>query len=541
MGGVNFGGLSSGLDTNLIIESLLANKQRRVDNINDLISEGESKKKAFDEIKSAVSTFEGIIEGLGEKVFGNRSVTSGDESIVVAEADETSDLGDHEIVVNNLAARSVVTVGQTQSSASAVIGAGTLNLNFGNNPSLAVTLTDGASTLSDLSNAINDQHGDTVQASIVEVSAGSFQLVLSAKETGADLNIADETDGAGSSSITGFAGTFLDATDVNSGGINRTQDGENSEIVLDGITITRSTNKIDDVLTGVTLNLKGETGAGSPTSLKVDTDLDEVADQIDEFVKGYNDVLSRIDKYGNPETGVLKTDSDLRSLKTSLQQQITRFVAGSDTFNVRDNGDIGFTSLSQLGIKSDQKSGSLTLDRDDLKEALEENFEEVQGLFLGQTQTSNQDITFTANTGVAFSGQVVIDSVAETATIDGTTYALERAGDALRFGSGSEYEGLTFFDNSGGTGTATIDISSGIGALLQDQTDKYGSFSGILADRVDGITDRKRTLEKQLETAEQRIEDERTRLTRIFARSEQAISSLQGLQASLGAQSQIKF
>lgn len=541
MGGVNFGGLSSGLDTNLIIESLLATKQRRVDNISELINEGEAKKKAFNEIKSAVSTFEGIIEGLGDNVFGNRSVTSGDDSIIVAEADETSDLGDHEIVVNNLAARSVVTVGQAQSSASATIGAGTLNLNFAGSSSLSVTLSDAGSTLSDLSNAINDQHGDTVQASIVEVSSGSFQLVLSAKETGADLNIADESDGAGSSSISGFDGTFLDAGAVNSGGITRTQDGEDAEIVLDGITITRSSNEIDDVLTGVTLTLKGETGTGSPTSLKVDTDLNKVADQIDEFVKGYNDVLSKIEKFGDPESGVLKTDSDLRSLKTSLQQQITRFVPGIDVFNTRDDGETGFTSLSQLGIKSDQKSGSLTLDKDKFKDALEENFEEVQGLFLGRTQTTNQDITFSANTGVAFSGQVLVDAINETATIDGNTFALERRGDALAFAEGSEYAGLTFFDASGGTGTATIDIASGIGALMQDQTDKYGSFSGILADRVETIGNRKRTLEKQLETAEFRIESERTRLTRVFARSEQAISSLQGLQASLGAQSQIKF
>ena len=540
MAGINFGGLSSGLDTNLIIESLLVNQQKRVDGINTLISQGESRKRGLNDVKGALGRFDTILEDLGKAAFGNRKITSGDEKIITASADENSSLGDHEITVNNLASRSVVTVGQAQASASAVIGAGTLNLNFNGASSLSVTLSDAGSTLADLSNAINDQHGDTVQASIVEVSSGSFQLVLSAKETGASLNIKDETDGASASSITGFDGTFLDAGQVNSGGITRTQAGEDAQIVLDGITISRSSNEIDDVLDGVTLTLKGES-TGSATSLKIDTNFDEITKQVDEFVKGYNDVLTQIDRVTNPESGVLKGDPDLRGLRNRLQSQITRFVPNITTFNSRDDGTDGFSSLSQLGFKSDQKTGQLTLDKTEFKEALEDHFEEISNLFLGKSTTSNQDIEIVANSGAAFSGQVSLDATNDTATIDGVTYNLERKNNSLTFAKGSTYEGITFYDGSSGTGSATLDVASGIAALLEDETERFSSFSGVISDRISTIDNRKRGFEDQLDRANSRLDSERTRLTAVFAKAEQAISSLQGLQASLGAQSQIKF
>lgn len=538
-GAVNFGGLASGLDTNLIIESLLVNRQKRSDAITKAISSGDTQKKAINDVKAVISRFDTQLGNLSKTAFGNRKVTSGDDKIVTATATDKSSLGDHEITVNNLASRSVVTIGKAQSSASAVIGAGSLNLKFENHADINVTLADSNSSLSDLANAINSQYKDTVQASVVEVTSGSFQLVLSSKETGADLNIKAESDGAGSSQITGFDASFLDATKVNSGGISRTQDGKNAEIVLDGITLQRSKNEIDDVLEGVTLTLKGQS-TGSPTSLKIATDFDEVTKQVDEFVKGYNDILSKIGSVTS-EDGDLRGDSDLRGLRNRLQSQITRFIPNVDAFNVRDDGSIGFTALSQLGFKSDSKTGAITFDKTKFKEALEDHFDEISTLFNGKSVSSNNDFSIVANSGSSFSGTIEVNGLTNQAVIDGVTYDLERSNDVLKFAKGSKYEGLSIFDSSGGTGTATIEVAAGVSSILQDDTKRFSSFSGILADRVSNIESHKRALEKQLDSSTSRLESERTRLTAIFAKSEQAINTLKGLQSSLGAQSQIRF
>ncbi len=538
-GAVNFGGLASGLDTSLIIESLLVNRQKRSDAITQAISTGDAQKKALNDAKSVIGRLDTQLSTLSKTTFGNRKVTSGDDKIVTATATDKSSLGDHEITVNNLASRSVVTIGKAQSSASAVIGAGDLNLKFNNHDDINVSLSSPTSSLSDLANAINSQYKDTVQASVVEVTTGSFQLVLSSKDTGADLNIKDETDGASSSTITGFGSGFLDATQTNSGGITRTQAGENAEIVLDGITLQRSKNQIEDVLEGVTLTLKGES-TGAPTSLKIDTDFEEVTKQVDEFVKGYNDILSKITSLTG-EDGELKGDTDLRGLRNRLQSQITRFIPNIDAFNIREDGSTGFTSLSQIGFKSDSKTGAITFDKTKFKENLEAHFDEISTLFNGKSESDNSDFSIVANSGASFSGSIAIDGLNNTAVIDGVSYDLSRSNDVLTFAKGSKYEGISIFDASGGTGSANIKVTAGVSAILRDDTERFSSFSGVLADRVSNLDTHKRALEKQLDDSTARLESERTRLTAVFAKSEQAINTLKGLQSSLGAQSQISF
>lgn len=67
MAGVNFSGISSGLDTDLIIQSLLAPRQTRVDNIRDQISTGDSEKKALNSVKSALTRFESAVGDLTDR------------------------------------------------------------------------------------------------------------------------------------------------------------------------------------------------------------------------------------------------------------------------------------------------------------------------------------------------------------------------------------------------------------------------------------------------------------------------------------------
>jgi flagellar hook-associated protein 2 len=536
MAGINFGGLASGLDTNLIIESLLTRQQQRADAISQSIADGNTKKSVLNSVKSALSSFDDILGNLDGDVFGNRNVTSADDSIITATADAESELGEHELKVNNLAQRSVVTVGLAQSSATDVIGAGTLSLAFEDAANdLSVTLSDGNSTLTDLKTAINEQHGDTVQASIIEVSSGSFQLVLSAKDTGQALNIKDETDGASSSTVAGFDTTFRDVAQTNSGGVARTQDGEDASIDLDGITITRASNEIDDVLNGVTLTLKKE--STETVNLKVESNFDDLTEGLQEFTDGYNKVLSEIAKATNPETGILKSDPDLNGLVRNFQSKITRFVSNIDTLNpTRANGDDSFTSLSQIGFQTDRKTGELSFDKEELTEALETSFTEVKNLFLGGYTSSNANITATHLLD-DFSETVNLDIDSLEATIDGTTYSLTNDNGTLSFADGSGFESL-FFYTQGQTGTATIDFAAGLSGTLEAEAERYSSFSGIIADRTTRIDETSRRLDKDLVRAQDRIDAERTRLTATFARAEQAINSLQALSSSLGTQSQ---
>jgi len=69
--------------------------------------------------------------------------------------------------------------------------------------------------------------------------------------------------------------------------------GQDSEISIDGVTVTGSSNVIDDVITGVTIDLL-KADAATTVTLEIDHDLDAVKSNIQDFVDKYNTVMTYI-------------------------------------------------------------------------------------------------------------------------------------------------------------------------------------------------------------------------------------------------------
>jgi flagellar hook-associated protein 2 len=59
--------------------------------------------------------------------------------------------------------------------------------------------------------------------------------------------------------------------------------------------VTRSSNTVDDLITGVTLNLKGADPATTLT-VNVNRDYEGLEEQITEFVTAYNDLMDTINE-----------------------------------------------------------------------------------------------------------------------------------------------------------------------------------------------------------------------------------------------------
>ncbi|CAM2007048.1 flagellar filament capping protein FliD [Acanthopleuribacter pedis] len=529
MSGIQFNGLATGLDYEALKDALLARYQRRADKISTNIVEQNQTKGGLSDLKRVLGTFGNISEKLDSDVFEKRIVESSDEKIFTANAiNSDAANGEYELTVSQLASNSVATIGTAQTSANDVIGAGTFNIETANGSSYNVNLTDAGSTLADLRQAINDQHGENLNANIIEVQSGSFQLVVSTAESGADNNIIV---GAGQSEITGFDAGFL------GGGVVNERTGLNAIFEVDGIQIQRSSNEVTDVIDGITLTLRNTSEVNTKQSLRVANDFDGMIAGAKEFLAGYNDVLTQIGNLTNAEAGgVLSGDSSILDLGNQLRSLISRAIPNAENLNRRDDGSIGFTALSQIGFKSDSETGQLSLDETKFKEALTDNFSEVKNLFLGSSTSSNANVNLVSDfADTPFSGSINLDTINDTATVDGTTYNLNRTANALSFQSGSPYEGLSFF---AGASVASVDIevSAGLGKLIENLSDTYAGFSGIFDDRTESIDNRNRQLERDLDRANTRVDDERARLDRIFARAETAVSQLQGLQSSLGAQ-----
>jgi flagellar hook-associated protein 2 len=173
--------------------------------------------------------------------------------------------------------------------------------------------------------------------------------------------------------------------------------GEDATVEIDGVTVTSSSNVIDDVIAGVTLTLVNEDDSTTAT-LNVERDLGAVKSNIETFVDSYNEIASYINAQFAYDTdseetgGVLFGDSTLRSVKSDLAS-----IINEDIWGVADD----FSSLLLIGIESevdDDNNLSLTIDDDVLTAYLETNFSDVMALFAGQGTTSSNTINYVGHT-----------------------------------------------------------------------------------------------------------------------------------------------
>ncbi|KAH2812765.1 hypothetical protein KXV85_005050, partial [Aspergillus fumigatus] len=152
--------------------------------------------------------------------------------------------GDHTLTISQLASAQKVS-GTAQSSQTDELGySGSFSIGLEGGSTAAITVTSTMS-LQDVVDAINAQTSTTnVQASIVQVSSTSYQMVLTATKDAADISY--------SSTSGDDIMNKLGVTDSSGSYTNVIQEAQSAEFTLDGISLTRDTNDISDVLTGVT-------------------------------------------------------------------------------------------------------------------------------------------------------------------------------------------------------------------------------------------------------------------------------------------------
>jgi flagellar hook-associated protein 2 len=147
-----------------------------------------------------------------------------------------------------------------------------------------------------------------------------------------------------------------------------------ASVVVDGISYTRKSNLITDIIPGVTLSLKGVTT--SAASISMDRDTTDLKTRLNALVVAYNDFndivnqttdpKSTLETYGNTLVG----DSTVRMIR----QQMRSLPSSTPGRSV--------SALSQLGYSLNEK-GILSLDAAKLDTVIQNNFEDVTKLFTG--------------------------------------------------------------------------------------------------------------------------------------------------------------
>lgn len=363
-------GIGSGLDIGGLVEQLVAAEAEPVNaRLNSLEINLGSELSAFGTLKGALSAFQTSISKLEDSTtFQAYVATSSNGGLFTATADDSAVPGSYSIEVVQLAQAEKLRSADFTGS-SEVMGTGTLDISLGVT-AFQITIGSSDNTLEDIRDAINAAEDNPgVSASLISVDSGT-QLVLTSNTVGASNAItvvATDDNGAD-----GF-----DLTRLDSANLTTQQAASDAIIKVDNQTVTRDSNSISDVISGVTFNLTGAQ-VGNTETLSIVSDSETIKEDIESFVSNYNVLTGVMKGLSNFDqstlvSGPLNGDSVIRGLQNSLRQALSSSVTGET-----------FSNLSELGITLGD-SGNLTIDDSVLDEKLENDLSGVNQFFTSTT------------------------------------------------------------------------------------------------------------------------------------------------------------
>jgi flagellar hook-associated protein 2 len=265
-------------------------------------------------------------------------------------------------------------------SADQTLGAGNLSIAFGtwsgssftsdaSREVKTVTLSGSELGLDDLATKLSAISG--VSAKVIAKGDGSYSLAVMS-ETGA-RNALQIT-------ATAPLGVF-DTTDRS----NETLSALDAVLTVNGVAVTRSTNRINDLLPGLTLTLSATTGSSVTVSARENAQLAEL--ELRAFVEGLNNIRSSLRNaakrgINGASSGPLAADPAIISLSRSFSALTTTPLEGFGDEPVY---------LSNLGVRT-QRDGTLSVDSDVFQAAMTRDPAQYRAVFQSLNRASTNGV-----------------------------------------------------------------------------------------------------------------------------------------------------
>lgn len=368
---ITFTGLSSGLDTDKIVSELMRIERRPLEQLQSDKQWMNSRLEALSAFDEKLGAFLSRIENLdsAEDIRAKKAELSS-EDFFTASVDASASQGSYQVEVVELAqVEKDVSQGYADKTANA-FGTGTITISVDGQDPVEISIDDTNNSLEGIRDAINSADAGVSATIINDGTDTPYRLVL----TGADTSAGFTVDASGLS-----GGTYADPA------FTETQAAQQAHVRVDNIDIYSDTNTITGAIDGVTLDL-ARAEAGTVTTLEVELDKASVKGLIEDFVAGYNAVVSFVtgqSKIDGSSGGILGGDSGMNVVKRNLQDLLTTMVDNSGKFS----------ALSELGLQT-QRDGTLKLDSAKLDAAVENDLESVEKLLAGEDGTGGIAVRF---------------------------------------------------------------------------------------------------------------------------------------------------
>ena len=365
MSSFHVGGIVSGLDTETIISQLVAAASVPKTVMKAKQTELQDRKDAYTELSSRLTDLQSAMTAMDtETEFRSVSGSSTDSDVATATVDGDGVVGTYNLVVSSLA-DSDMQVSQdvfSDGSDSVTSSSGTYSVTYaGVTTDVSV---DAGTSLDELVKAINKQV-DGVTAYTMDTGSG-LKLVIAGNDTGASNTVSISSTLTSLSSYD-HASTAADAA-----------------LTINGVSITSSDNTINGVVQGVTFDLV-DTGS---TKVKVGVDTDAMVTKLEDFVTAYNSIITYVGSQSILDTS-LKTKGPFVGETVTSRLTSNMKSAVASTYSASSV----VTALSQIGFSTLQ-TGKLELDSSTLKDALENNLDDVTAIFTDSSgfNTALQDV-----------------------------------------------------------------------------------------------------------------------------------------------------
>lgn len=368
---ISFSGLASGLDTEAIVKALVEVAGAPINRLKTKKSNYGVQKSKISSLSTYLSTLQTAAKKMDTaKEFQayTADVSTTDAAYIGATAGTEATPGTYTISINTLAtAERTYSDAFASKTTTSLVGTGTLSIQVGATAAVNISIDDSTDTLDSVASKINSS-GAAVSAGVL-YDGNSYRLIVTGNKTGGD-NMVTFIEG----------GTLqLDLDDPT----NEVVAAQDAEVMLDGITISSSTNKIASAIPGITLDLKRTTT--TPVTVKVAEDLDSIVKNIEELVTAYNTIAKFLKSEftyskGKNAQASLMGDMAARNVQSQLKKIMTSTVSQADE---------PYSALSRVGVTSN-KDGTMTVSSTKLKAALSTDLEAVTKMF---TVTDKDDDT----------------------------------------------------------------------------------------------------------------------------------------------------
>ena len=407
-----------------------------------------------------------------------------------------------------------------------ITSTGTASDNLGINNNYKYTFTPSTNThtganetlilkINDMEHSITIEEGDSISEVNTKIAAlGLTDELTSRVENGALVLSSNDSN----LTITGAsATTFGLDTLTKTATTDKIQNASDASFLYNGILISRTTNSFDDLIVGVSLDLK-EIGT---SNVKITQDTTDITKNLENFVSKYNELMGNLNesiKYDSDSkaSGTFQGVSEIITMKSMINRQL---------LSVDEQG----RSLAQYGIELNN-AGILEFDKSVIDNKLSSDSKDVESFFRGMTTVDTTiKVGAPVNAGIAdlISGDFNINGTDIVVNLAGTAsqnaIALKNAiNSANIFGIEASLDNSNSYVILKSSNGSDIDISgdstklSSIGfsegtvqGTSKTTTGIFSTFNDDLKDLVSGDNSTLGLFEKSLETQKKSFQTEK--------------------------------